>query len=73
MKKKVASVELKIEVVKVEIEGDESERKAEEAKIMKLTTDFGAKFVARREETNKTFLTFQTGDNGEVLKALLSN
>lgn len=71
--KSVEKIKLDLEVVKVTLTGDEIERKAEEAKVMKLATDFGARSISQREEVGKTFLTFQTGNNGDVLKAVLSN
>ncbi|MCI8700511.1 MAG: hypothetical protein HFJ47_04145 [Clostridia bacterium] len=71
--KSVEKVELHSEVVKVTLTGTAIERKAEEAKVMKLATDFKAKLISQREEDEKTFLTFQTGDNGNTLEAVLSN
>ena len=71
--KSVEKFDLDLEVVKVTLTGDEVERKAGAAKVMKQATDFGAKSISQREEVGKTFLTFQTGNNGDVLKAVLSN
>lgn len=73
MEKSVEKIKLGFEVVKVTLTGNEVERKAEASKVMKLATDFGAKSISQREEVEKTFLTFQTGNNGDVLKAVLSN
>lgn len=73
MEKSVEKVTLQFEVVKVTLTGDEVERKAKAATVMKKATDFGAKSISQREEVGKTFLTFQTGNNGDVLKAVLSN
>ena len=71
--KSVEKIDVQLEVVKVTLTGDEVERKAGAAKVMKQATDFEAKVILQREEVGKTFLTFQTGNNGDVLKAVLSN
>ena len=73
MQKKVNKIVLRLDVVKVELEGTAEERKTEVARLSKIATDMKAQEISLREENNRTFLTYIIGSNTDALVVMLSN
>ncbi len=73
MQKKVNKIVLRLDVVKVELEGTAEERKTEVARLSKIATDMKAQEISLREENNRTFLTYVIGSNTDALVVMLSN